>query len=631
MPREITPLMETHLTQEVTTLAACVKIMPSEDSLLAPRFLTEHDKPLVWEGNEYKPEHSFKISAIRVSRETTGSNCEITIFSEDETEAERFLDADVEVFLLNWQDTSPAMGRVVLFAGYVEATEYDYVKDELRLTVVSYGKKLGKKFLPKYSITCRTDVGSDKCMVPVKPFNRKDTWLFYPFTVEVGQQFLMPTTSTQALPNYSFSAWQSATDWVVNTATETLVYNNTAQRGRIETTNIARDASVGTFDVVVFHADIQSDVKVVLGIEQYDASNTLLEVARGEFNKRGGHNVSANIHLDCASLKFFVEADGSPSGGVSVKPYVWHLPFADIPTQREKLARIVSQSVLDEIDVANNYFYLPERRYDSISTDLPGWEVTYTNSSGKHTLDDGILANDMIIRQNIELPPLECDAYGDRCYFFDTWLDVVSGQVTVNLRTYDEGGNLLETFTATNGVSVRPSNASKIRKIQIEIIFGSTPAHVRSVKQYIYQNDQAAPSDGEYVTLTSASEKGTKNDKWVTVTEPVFWFVDITSIDALFTKQKFTVQTGIVPSDIVDVHVVFMQGGNRGLTRQGIIVNDTVELFSPVPKALNVGDKVLIYRACDKQYATCTKVFGNGINFRGEPFMPGAAEFGLTE
>jgi uncharacterized phage protein (TIGR02218 family) len=39
--------------------------------------------------------------------------------------------------------------------------------------------------------------------------------------------------------------------------------------------------------------------------------------------------------------------------------------------------------------------------------------------------------------------------------------------------------------------------------------------------------------------------------------------------------------------------------------------------------ALAVGERVEVQEGCDKQFATCAGRFGNGLNFRGEPHVPG--------
>ena len=40
-------------------------------------------------------------------------------------------------------------------------------------------------------------------------------------------------------------------------------------------------------------------------------------------------------------------------------------------------------------------------------------------------------------------------------------------------------------------------------------------------------------------------------------------------------------------------------------------------------RAIATGDGFFIPAGCDKQFATCGAKFGNGVNFRGFPSIPG--------
>ena len=75
--------------------------------------------------------------------------------------------------------------------------------------------------------------------------------------------------------------------------------------------------------------------------------------------------------------------------------------------------------------------------------------------------------------------------------------------------------------------------------------------------------------------------------------------------------------------------VVFETGANAGValevktwTQSG----SQVELYLPAPFDVAVGDRLRISPGCDKRLATCKAKFSNVLNFRGEPFVPGADE-----
>ena len=65
-------------------------------------------------------------------------------------------------------------------------------------------------------------------------------------------------------------------------------------------------------------------------------------------------------------------------------------------------------------------------------------------------------------------------------------------------------------------------------------------------------------------------------------------------------------------------------GGNAGLS-QGIDASDgaTVTLRAAPAFAVAAGTLVEMSEGCDKSFATCVARFGNGVNFRGEPHLPG--------
>lgn len=68
----------------------------------------------------------------------------------------------------------------------------------------------------------------------------------------------------------------------------------------------------------------------------------------------------------------------------------------------------------------------------------------------------------------------------------------------------------------------------------------------------------------------------------------------------------------------------WLGGANAGVD-QAIARSAGVEVtlraeprFAPAP-----GTQLLLIEGCDKTIATCTQRFGNALNFRGEPFLPG--------
>lgn len=68
----------------------------------------------------------------------------------------------------------------------------------------------------------------------------------------------------------------------------------------------------------------------------------------------------------------------------------------------------------------------------------------------------------------------------------------------------------------------------------------------------------------------------------------------------------------------------WLDGPDCGL-RHAIMdqIDDRIRLADYPPAAIVAGQRVELLEGCDKTMATCSARFGNGVNFRGEPYLPG--------
>lgn len=67
-----------------------------------------------------------------------------------------------------------------------------------------------------------------------------------------------------------------------------------------------------------------------------------------------------------------------------------------------------------------------------------------------------------------------------------------------------------------------------------------------------------------------------------------------------------------------------LAGPNAGLDRRIVDTGTgTLDLDEPLPFPLTAGTRVELREGCDKRFATCAGRFGNALNFRGEPHVPG--------
>ena len=72
--------------------------------------------------------------------------------------------------------------------------------------------------------------------------------------------------------------------------------------------------------------------------------------------------------------------------------------------------------------------------------------------------------------------------------------------------------------------------------------------------------------------------------------------------------------------------LVWTSGNNNGLismVKDWINSTVTIELILPTPFDIQGGDTFTVYAGCEKIRSICVSKFNNGINFRGDPYVPG--------
>ena len=68
----------------------------------------------------------------------------------------------------------------------------------------------------------------------------------------------------------------------------------------------------------------------------------------------------------------------------------------------------------------------------------------------------------------------------------------------------------------------------------------------------------------------------------------------------------------------------YLSGGNCGAASVVLAVEGDRVRLRDVPRAsVEPGCRVALREGCDKRLATCAGRFGNAVNFRGEPHLPG--------
>jgi uncharacterized phage protein (TIGR02218 family) len=71
-------------------------------------------------------------------------------------------------------------------------------------------------------------------------------------------------------------------------------------------------------------------------------------------------------------------------------------------------------------------------------------------------------------------------------------------------------------------------------------------------------------------------------------------------------------------------HIRWLEGPNTGLVADILSGNTQQAQLADRPSfPVSSGTRAILYEGCDKRLATCAARFGNAINFRGEPYLPG--------
>lgn len=78
----------------------------------------------------------------------------------------------------------------------------------------------------------------------------------------------------------------------------------------------------------------------------------------------------------------------------------------------------------------------------------------------------------------------------------------------------------------------------------------------------------------------------------------------------------------VVASDYLAGELRVLDGPFAGIERKIIAVADAI-LSLDEPLAIAAGTQVQLREGCDKRFSTCVDRFGNALNFRGEPHVPG--------
>jgi uncharacterized phage protein (TIGR02218 family) len=99
---------------------------------------------------------------------------------------------------------------------------------------------------------------------------------------------------------------------------------------------------------------------------------------------------------------------------------------------------------------------------------------------------------------------------------------------------------------------------------------------------------------------------------------------DDVTVDEVIAADQIVITTARPSGFFTFGKATILTGANAGASNE-VLLHDqqTIRFFVPMTRPIAVGDIVRLVAGCDKTPETCHAKFGNILNFRGEPHIPG--------
>ncbi|AFU86578.1 tail assembly protein [Caulobacter phage CcrRogue] len=204
--KSVPPLLMEHIQQEVTTLATCITIVRQDGKAF---FLTDHDRPILFENQHFVPYDSYQRTSILMSSELEVDTADITAFltsdgvTRDDVASGLFDYAAIKVQLLNY--TSPQDGAILLrkgtFGEVVMNQDETFTAEIRGLTqVLTY--RVGESYAPE----CRADLGDRRCKIGLMPEEWQGNTYYATSTCVLGEVSAANSFVNLDVINWSFES-----------------------------------------------------------------------------------------------------------------------------------------------------------------------------------------------------------------------------------------------------------------------------------------------------------------------------------------------------------------------------------------------------------------------------------------
>ena len=603
MSKTTTAGMDTHLLTEVTTLAMAVIIERTDGVKFHLTTSSESIKLDVGDGDgeqDYSASESVSRTNIENDAELNVDNLDlIGIFDNEmlkETELRRglFDSSDFKIFIFNHQKL--ADGIIKIFRGQfgeVIVTPTGFFQVQVRSLVQVYSKQTGEH----YSKDCRADLGDIRCRVPIFP-----SLLTRNTVLTLGDFFIIPIVQanndcSQIIVN--FEGVDGATsgpgfDNIGTNGTAPTLFGDaqidTAQNpaGGTSTSSLLLD---GTGDFVSW--DNTNDWDLGTGrvtIQSWFRLNAVGVVQTLASQYTGGSNsrtwilrVTAANFLEFVIYKNGTTIDITLTGTTVLTTGVnYHAAIvrkADGDWVLFLTGDIEAGPATPTSDPFDSFGPLRIGALQEASFEqfLNGWVDSFEFLVGFARWESAFTPpTGNLLGINPDLT-LDWPAFGQRVYEV-----TVAGTAASCL----EAPNTTLLGTHTQGTATLTAFNSWMREAIVSAVDGSDPRRKFTV-------EELTPTSGQSVNANNTPNAlGFPND----------WF---NGGGAFF-------ETGDNAKRVIEIRD-FVEGG----------ATQNIELFTDLPFDIVIGDKLRLFAGCDKTNPICISKFNNGINFVGEPYVPG--------
>ena len=595
MTKTTTAGMDTHFLSEVTTLAMATVITRTDKVKFR---LTTTSEDIAIDIGDGSGEQTYSASE-GVARTNIENDAELNVDNLDilgifdsvilkETELRRglFDFAEFKIFVFNHQKKSD--GIVKIFRGQlgeVVTTRQEFFKVTVRSLVQVYSKKTDEQ----YSKDCRADLGDERCTVPVFPvvvprnttvavgdFYRVSNVLDHISLLVPFEDASGPTVDDQSGGGRvgTLGALATLSGVTPLTGTTSLLLPSTASQN-------PSTAFVSFPDDPGHSLDVQ-ELTVEARIMFTDLTQTLQVIVSKYLNT--GDQREWRLQRNAGNLEFIFSDDGTGDFATITGAFAWvidteyHVAVTRDSSDNFRLfvnGTQVGVTTLNSTTLFAGTAILHIGKIRSVGfTDnsfvgridevrIHRGEALYTAG---FTPDEPFATFDSLIWED----------FGNRVFEV-----TAAGTTAGEPPTYDQTIN----NTTVDGGATLTTRHSWMRSAEVSAVSGGDDRRIFTVTEL-------TPTSGQTVGDRVPTALGFPND----------WF----NGGAVF------FETGDNAGRTIEVRD-FIEGAGT----------QDIELISDMPFVIQVGDKLRVFPGCDKTNPICISKFNNGINFVGEPFVPG--------